>query len=122
MSLKMFILKILPLALKFQNVFSWYVNADQSQPWVRKYFMLNRDHFSGYMPNHDQPYFFEEIFFSGAEFFKVKIFFFIPPHKLIIFILNEEKVAQNFVFSNDILFFYHCITLNERGFFYLEGF
>ena len=75
MSLKVFILKILPLALKFQNVFSWYVNAGQSQPWVRKYVRLNSDHFSGHMPNHGQPYFFEEIFFSEAEFFKVNIFF-----------------------------------------------
>ena len=70
MSLKVFILKILPLALKFQSVFSWYVNAGQSQPWVRKYVRLNSDHFSGHMPNHDQRYFFEDFFFLKHNFLR----------------------------------------------------
>ena len=43
MSLKVFILKILPPALKLRTVFSRYAYADQSQPYVCKKIRLNND-------------------------------------------------------------------------------
>ena len=122
MPLKVSILKTLAPALKFQTVFRRYINPDQSQPKVCKNVRLDSGNLSWHMPNHDQPCFVKEIFFMNQNFLK-QIFFFIPRHRLHYIYLKWRKSRAKFCaawatfFLNDILFFHHYVTLNERGFF-----